>query len=458
MTIKKKISKTFATLTAIILITLSVAVYFFSYIYTKREFYFRLKERAYITAENFLTDDASSKIIEEIRKKFLRTLPEEEEYLIPIEGIINAAELPDSIRTLFPTHFLQEIINNNYAEFGFGDYSALGITYQDHHGEFIIIVSAVDIYGFAKLANLRNILLIFTLIYVLMAYFIGNWYARQTLEPIIAIIDRVNQIRVSKLNTRIEVPKEKDEISDLILTFNQMLDRLETAIATQNNFISNASHELKNPLTAILGTIEIAMIKERGTDEYVKFMDKIAKDATRLETLTLRLLKLAQTNMDEDSAKKDFIRIDELLLDLKSDFLISHPDYNFKLLLNELPDDAKKLTVYANEELLKIAFSQLIENSFKFSEQHEVAVSLAVFDNLIEVTISDQGVGIPEEEQAEIFIPFFRATNVRKFRGFGIGLPMAKRIFDMNEAEVKVKSKKGEGTTFFINLNSVEEG
>lgn len=451
MTIRKKISRTFALLTAIILISLSIAVYFFSYIYTKRDFNYRLKERINITAEYFLIDDdVNSKLLEEIKRNFLRTLPHENEYLIPQYGIAQAADFPDSIRAVFDDHFLNEILDKGYSETGIGVFSAVGITYADKHGDFIIIVSAYDLNGFAKLDNLRNVLIFITLFYIIFTYFIGNWYSKQTLMPIAKIIDKVNEIGVSKINTRLERQEEEDEIGDLITTFNEMLDRLENSIAAQNNFISNASHELKNPLTAILGSVEISLSKERTAQEYKDFLTKIAKDASRLETLTLRLLRLAQTSMDDEMGHKEAVRIDELLIDLKNDFAAGHPHGEFVLDLGDMPEDPDSLNVFANEELLKICLSQFVDNSFKFSELPKVEIKMRVLETSVRLIISDDGVGIPKDEQAEIFAPFFRATNVRKFKGFGIGLPMAKRILDSHQATISVDSAANKGTIFFI--------
>src|SRR3546814_842613 len=98
-----------------------------------------------------------------------------------------------------------------------------------------------------------------------------------------------------------------------------MLDRLETSFDIQHNFISNASHELNNPLTAIIGESEVALSKDRPAAEYKQSLEVISREASRLERITLNLLKLAQTSYNDQGLVVERFRLDELLLAIKKE-------------------------------------------------------------------------------------------------------------------------------------------
>lgn len=176
-----------------------------------------------------------------------------------------------------------------------------------------------------------------------MSYLLGRFYAKEIMMPISNITQRVNDISATNLHLRLDIKNKKDELGQLASTFNTMLDRLETSFEIQSNFISNASHELKNPLTAILGEIEISQNKERTADEYKTSLNKIEVEAARLDVLISSLLKLAQTEFDNKGLIIEPIRIDELLLSVKQNFNNIHPENNIVFdfsLLPENPDAA----------------------------------------------------------------------------------------------------------------------
>ena len=222
------------------------------------------------------------------------------------------------------------------------------------------------------------------------------------------------------------------------------------AFDLQKTFISNASHELKNPLTAIIGETEIILTKERSVDEYIQSLGKITSEAERLEVLTKNLLSLAQADFDFARLEPTPVRLDELLWETITYFEKSRFRGRLKVHVGILPGDPAKLTIPGNGNLLKSALINLIDNACKFSGLNAVDLILSAEEGFVSLVISDKGIGIPEKELEDIFQPFFRATNAVGFKGSGIGLSLTKKIIDWHGGSLKVISSEGKGTRFEI--------
>jgi signal transduction histidine kinase len=453
MTLKTRIAVTFSLITAFIVISLSISIYWFSYTYNEIHFFDRLHERVRIASQYYIGESQlGAKFIEEIRQQHLQLLPEESEYILPFDSGKNDFIVPDSVLTQFGSSFIQEIIEFKSAEFRSGDILAFGKSYTESSENYLVIVSAYDRLGVEQMSDLRSKLILLFVIYLIAVFILGRIYATQILKPIKRIIQKVNQIRSNNLFVRLEEEKEHDEIGEIALTFNRLLDRVETTIEIQNNFISNASHELKNPLTAILGELEITLSKSRTADEYRSSMENISREASRLHSLTLHLLRLAQTSFDESTITDQDFRIDELLFDIKQDLEESNPNNQIQIILEDLPENPDDLLIRGNEDLIKIALTNIIENGCKFSKNDLVTVNIERNPQSIIVIVDDKGVGIPKDELKNIYVPFFRASNVRMFNGFGIGLPLTNKIISMHLGELHFTSEVNLGTTARITL------
>lgn len=186
------------------------------------------------------------------------------------------------------------------------------------------------------------------------------------------ITKEVKRISASNLHNRLADAEGNDEISDLAKTFNDMLDRLETSFEIQANFINNASHELKTPITTIIAETEIMLLKEREVEEYVGSLENINRQATKLGNLTESLLKLTQTGYDGTKQVLDIARIDELLLEAKASIDTLFPDNRVNIKLNAIPEDESLLTIPCNRPLLELALNNIISNGVKYSDNDEV--------------------------------------------------------------------------------------
>lgn len=450
MKLRNKLTLVFVLLTGLLQLLVFLLIYHFADKYTENEFYLRLRQRATIAAQAFLgADEMSMDIYEEIRTIHLQTLPEEREVIYPVGDSTRLPAIPaDSL----PENFIRETIADGYAEGQKGQTFYTGLFYHDNEGDFIVVLSARDLYGKGKLKNLRKILIIGFLVSLIITWLLGRYLAMQALSPISRIVHKVKTISATNLHLRLDESNNKDELAELTATFNSMLDRLETSFELQSNFVNNASHELRNPLTAILGQIEVALHKQRPTSTYIELLKGIESEALRLDTLVNGLLRLAQTDYDNKGLPVTPIRVDEVLLEIKQGMDTANPANQIHLDFEELPDDESHLIVLGSRRLLEVALHNILDNACKFSDNQKVQLRLLTYEDTLHIIISDQGIGIPSEELKNIYEPFYRGSNARGIEGFGFGLPLAYRIIKMHHGHLRVTSQVGKGTLVKIIL------
>jgi len=327
-----------------------------------------------------------------------------------------------------------------------------GILYKANAGNYLVIESATNQYGAEIITRLRNILIITLVVSIIIILTVGWYFSRSTFKPFRNITQRVQEISEANLQLRLHEASGSDEIAELVHVFNQMLDRLETAFETQNNFVSNASHELRTPLTAIVAEADYALSKERSPEVYRQSLQQIVQQADKLQHLTKGLLSLAQTGYDGNKQLWQKVYIEQLLFDVKDNIADIYPDNKISITLNNLPANSENLTVYGNEGLLKIAVGNVILNACKYSNNAPVTTELLLHEQKLIIKITDQGIGIPEEEIQNIKNPFFRASNTKGFESHGIGLPLSNNIIRLHNGSIAVHSKINKGTEVVIIL------
>lgn len=337
-----------------------------------------------------------------------------------------------------------------------GDQYFAGILYQAGSDTYYIIKSAVNVYGLQALKNLKRILLIAFIGKVVLVFTVGIYFSRKAFKPFRDIIARVKNIGVENLSLRLTEKRGRDEIGELSRTFNGMLDRLQTAFDIQNNFVSSASHELKTPLTAIIGEAEIVLAKERDAGTYRQTLEVILKEAEKLEAMTTALLSLAQSGFNNNREKYEPVRLDELLYEIRETIQRINPSSNLKLEMQDLPASMEGLVVMGNPQLLKLAISNVIMNACKYSSNQPVSIRISSNQQQLRLDVSDRGIGIPDAELKHVFVPFFRASNTGPYKGYGVGLPLALNIIRQHHGNISVASDEGKGTRVTILLPLAE--
>ncbi|WP_212002579.1 HAMP domain-containing sensor histidine kinase [Chitinophaga sp. HK235] len=450
MKIRTQILLIFAGLTISTIMVMSILVYYFANQHSFEDFYKRLEIRAYITAKASLPYyEEDSVIYNEIRDEHLEKLPSEKEYLLQVSG---RGQINQDSTLKLPASFYHQVLTQNKATHRNGNRFYEGVLYKSKQGLYIVIVSAINQYSSEYLAWLRKILLICFVVSAAILIGTGIFFSRYILRPIRDIMNQVKSISSRNLHLRLDAKQSRDEINELATTFNNMLDRLETAFETQNNFVSNASHELSTPLTAIIGEAELALNKSRTQENYVAALRNILSEAGRLEHITKSLLHLAQTGFDGKKQDWGQVRMDELLFTIKNTIDKIHPGNRVEIDYSLFPEEEEKLSVSGNEQLLELALSNIVMNAIKYSNNQPVSIALAATDLKVLINVKDMGIGIPQADLPYIFSPFFRASNTGHFKGYGIGLPLAMNIIRMHKGDIIVHSQVNAGTEIRVEL------
>jgi len=452
MQIKRKISLIYTVLTSFVMLCSFTFIYYLSYKYNQEEFYLRLKEKAdIITQKDFEEDELNQSDFDVIIDKNTKTIPEAG---ILSLNINNPKVVRDSLYKIFPEKQIKQLLSGENVQSKINDKQSVGVFYADNQGKFIVVVSAVDTFGINKLHNLMKDLIEIFFISILFIYFIGIIYSQRMLAPITHLLKNVNKIKATNLKLRLTENNSNDELGELTRMFNQMLERLDHSFTMQKNFIHNASHELKNPLTAIIGETEVALSRTRTTEQYVVTLNKIATESDRLNQLTRNLLTIAQADFELSETNSQQTRIDELLWELKDYF--ENTEYKNRIIFHvtTLPDNSKSAIVYGISNLLKTAFINIIDNACKFSDNKIVDVFLSIDDVNSCVTVIDKGIGVPEKDLGNLFQPFFRASNTFHYKGSGVGLSLTEKIIKLHSGTIDFKSTVREGTTVVIKFTN----
>ncbi|MBN8694261.1 MAG: two-component sensor histidine kinase [Bacteroidetes bacterium] len=434
-----------------IVVIFGITVYFFVNKYSYVDFYKRLETRVRIATQYYLeSDSTNAENVKVLKTQHLEMLEKEKEYLIELKTNVTAATLVQDYN--FPSDFIEALYSKGKATSKSGNRFFAGSKRSINNKDYFIIVSAENYYVSHHLIFLRNLLIGGISFVIILVISLSFYFSRHIFLPIKRIIGNVKQISTENIHLRLDDTNTNNEIKELILTFNDLLNRIETAFETHKNFISNASHELGTPLTSIIGEADVALLKPRTQEEYIQSLKNISFQAERLDNITKSLLFLAQTGYKGNAIVLERIRIDEVIWETKNIIDKLNPDNKITVDLSLLPEDPKKLKVKGNKQLLQLAFANLLNNACKYSNNKQVTVFIASSDSQIIVTIKDQGIGIPESEVAFIYDPFFRASNTKMYEGYGIGLPLTRNVIKLHQGQLIVQSALNAGTTVQVKL------
>ncbi|HLS94915.1 MAG TPA: HAMP domain-containing sensor histidine kinase [Sphingobacterium sp.] len=412
------------------------------------DFYKRLDLRRNLAAEHMFNGKGSHT---GWSLTYVEELNNQREFVIEFDGKSSIIHT-----TGFDTSLWNQVQKTGESDFKVGNtfYSTKYYPYKGKH--YIVGVSAENYFYTHHLNYLRNLLLIALVLGVLFVIVVSLLVKRSFIKPINELIDEVKKIGSENLYLRLSEEKDKGVLNKLANTFNRMLNRIETSFETQKNFISNASHELNTPLTSIIGIADLALSKERSVEEYKQAMLKIVDAAEKLEKKTSALLLLARTGYENNNLNFKPVRIDQIVMDAEMTVKAINERFHIKTDFSMLPDDSMKLNVNGSAPLLQLAISNIVSNACKYSANHTAYVALGAFENGVLILIKDEGIGIPEQELAYIYDPYFRASNTANFSGYGIGLPLARNIIKMHEGDLSVSSTLGKGTTVRIELPTIK--
>ena len=276
----------------------------------------------------------------------------------------------------------------------------------------------------------------------------GGWLvANRALKPVGRMTAAARRIDAEDLSQRVHETGTGDELDNLAKTLNQMLNRLDAAFSQIRRFSADASHELQTPLTILKGEIELVLRSARTQEEYRVTLESALEEVDRIARLVEGLLLLARAEVGilrMDRKEVDLVQVlEEVYLRLKP--LADSHSIGFRL------GSIEPLCVQGDSERLQSMTINLVDNAIKYTGAGgSVTLELQREGRWASILVSDTGIGIPIEEQEQIFQAFYRASEVRSQveRGTGLGLAIAQSIAVAHGGTISVESSPGQGSTF----------
>ncbi len=452
MKIKVKLTVLFTTLTATILLLFAVYVHWTASIDRRESFYINLQKEA-LTKANVLFDArVDAETLQTIYRKNREIISEVEVAIYDTAFNLLYHDAVDIDFVQETREMIDQIISKGEIRFTQDGWQVIGTLFPFEGETYVITAAAYDDYGYGKLMKLRNRLLMAWLAGVVIISFAGWFFAYRALMPVGQMVENVNEITATNLDLRLNEGNQKDELSELAITFNRMLDRLESSFDAQKDFVSNISHELRTPLSAIIAEADLAITSGKSEADYRNALNQIHEDARKLTRLSAGLLDMARASYDPSEISFRPVRVDEVLLDARRQVQQADDQYKVDISFEEGYDDDKQISVNGNEYLLQVAFANLMENGCKFSGDKHCNVSVSFSADELLLSFADKGAGIPEDELDHIFKPFFRGKNHTTAGGYGIGLPLTAKIIQLHSGHIKATSEENRGTTMIVGL------
>lgn len=285
---------------------------------------------------------------------------------------------------------------------------------------------------------------------VLLTVTIGSRTLRKMLRPIDNMITTTKTISARQLDTRLNVVDSHDELKDLAETFNEMLDRIQASYEQQNQFVSDASHELRTPIAVIQGYANL--LRRWGMEEKEVLEESVAaikNEADNMKDLVEKLLFLARADKNTQKLQKSCFSMNELVDEVVKETKMIDNEHN---LINELNEN---FTVDGDRGLIKQALRIFMDNSMRYTPSGgTIKISSFLKSNRVMLIVEDSGTGIAEADLPHIFNRFYKCdrSRTREGGGTGLGLSIAKWIIEKHNGTIGAESALGKGTKMIMTL------
>ncbi len=277
------------------------------------------------------------------------------------------------------------------------------------------------------------------------------WITGHSLKPLRKISESASQLSEKTLDTRLDIPRSKDEVRSLAITLNEMLARLDAAFQSQRQFVADASHELRTPLTVLTSELEYAL--KQSPAEPVKESLEVSLDETeRLTTLANSLLYLARLESTQSKLVSAPVRLDELITECVARMkrISEKRQVTISLHIDEVVE------IDGDRDMLSRAFLNVLDNACKYTPSGKgvyVHLKVVSIQNLAHVIISDEGIGVPKELLPRLGERFYRTPEARAQRGgAGLGLSITRKLIEMHGGSVLIESEVSKGMTVTLQL------
>jgi signal transduction histidine kinase len=411
--IRLKLTLLFTALFAGLLLVFALTIYFTQAAQREQEYFKRLRQLAVTKANLLFQARVQEGVLQLIYQNSLGTLPQEEVAIYDTAYHLLYHDAMDIDKVRETTGMLDSILMRKELHFNYEDLQVNGFVYSVKGKTYVITAAARDDDGLGRLRSLGIQLVLGFAIAIGLTLVAGILFVRKALEP------------------------------------------MEQSFEAQKRFVSNISHELRTPLAAIIAEVELSAMKERTPEEYREALRLVLQDARRVTRLSADLLDLAKASYDPSGISFQRVRLDEVVMEARQPVIQANPNYLIDIAFTKEIEEGDPIMITGNEYLLKVAFSNLMENACKFSADHRCEVSIGFIGGRTTLWFRDHGIGIPAADLPNIYTPFYRGENRRYAPGNGIGLSLTKRIIELHQGVVRVDSHAGEGTVFTLSIPSI---
>jgi heavy metal sensor kinase len=305
------------------------------------------------------------------------------------------------------------------------------------------------------LRQLAMLLVIISISILAMAWVGSRWVADQALTPVEALSNTAERISGSSLKTRVSLNAPYAEFQRLAQTFNAMLERLQHVFEAQRRFIADAAHELKTPLTVIMGSLEVTLKKARSAEEYREVLIGNLGQVERMIALTRSLLMMARFAGERPPLHVTSLAMEPLVKDLLGELAVLAENRRITLAVDAKPTPR----VLGDEGWVRHMLVNLLDNALRYTPSGgTVSVCIEEVGNTVVIAVKDTGPGIAPEHLPHLFERFYRTEKARdrESGGFGLGLAIVKEIAEAHGGTVRVESEVGKGSVFTVTLPAAQ--
>ena len=442
MTLKRKVAVNIALAFSILFGLAATYIYISFSNFRKEEFKERLEEKALTTAKLLIeVKEIDKQLLKLIDHNTINKLYNEKTLIFDADYKLIYSSIDKNTAIHWTKTDLVKLNNKKPLFKEQNGKELLGIMFPFEQGDYYVLISAEDKYGYSKMEYLFYSLIITFLISIALIWTFTYYFIKKLLNPLDVFQQQITSISANELNIHLQENNSKNEINLLTKAFNQMLTRLENSFSTQREFTSNASHELYTPLTRIAFQLENIIHTEKHSETTLNYLNSINNDIHQIADLINSLLLLAKVNKEEMGKKFENVRIDETIFEANEIVKKINPNFylNFEILASDEYENA--MEVPGIHSLLLIAFTNLLKNALLYSSNNMATITInQISGTILMVSIFNEGGIIPLEEQNKLFEPFMRGSNSNNVHGSGLGLPIVKRILDYHNATIAYRS------------------
>ncbi|WP_307472309.1 HAMP domain-containing sensor histidine kinase [Paenibacillus harenae] len=327
------------------------------------------------------------------------------------------------------------------------------LTIHEFTGSVEIVKSLKQFEELSK--TVSQVMFFFAIGAVALSILVGWLLTRNLLRPLQGMAQTIRDVKSKGMQERMTPALNGDEISTLMVMFNDMMDQVEDAFRQQTRFVEDASHELRTPIAIIEG--HLALLRRWGKDDPVimgESLDASLEEFARLKRLVLELLTLSRAEKDAQGAESALENLPGAIESIVDRFAVIHPDYDFETDVWRAIGISLMIPIEHLEQILLI----ILDNATKYSLQHKtIVIKAEVNAERVVIEVVDRGIGIPDKDIPYVTERFYRVDKARSRDqgGNGLGLAIAKRLLERYQGTIAIRSKEFSGTTVTISLPSL---